>query len=73
MALCALLLRQPDLLLLDEPTNHLDGRGVSGSEQYLEKSIPGTVVMTIPDRYFLDNVARWILEMTAAGPIPPPG
>ena len=62
VALCALLLRQPDLLLLDEPTNHLDAESVQWLEQHLEK-YPGTVVAITHDRYFLDNVAQWILEM----------
>ncbi|MEZ5186563.1 MAG: energy-dependent translational throttle protein EttA [Candidatus Nanopelagicales bacterium] len=62
VALCALLLRQPDLLLLDEPTNHLDAESVQWLEQHLEK-YPGTVVAITHDRYFLDNVAEWILEM----------
>jgi ATP-binding cassette ChvD family protein len=62
VVLCALLLRQPDLLLLDEPTNHLDAESVQWLEQHLEK-YPGTVVAITHDRYFLDNVAQWILEM----------
>ena len=62
VALCQLLLRQPDLLLLDEPTNHLDAESVQWLEQHLEK-YPGTVVAITHDRYFLDNVAQWILEM----------
>ena len=62
VALCALLLRQPDLLLLDEPTNHLDAESVQWLEQHLEK-YPGTVVAVIHDRYFLDNVAGWVLEL----------
>ena len=62
VALCALLLSQPDLLLLDEPTNHLDAESVQWLEQHLEK-YPGTVVAITHDRYFLDNVAQWILEM----------
>ena len=62
VALCALLLKQPDLLLLDEPTNHLDAESVQWLEQHLEK-YPGTVVAITHDRYFLDNVAQWILEM----------
>ena len=62
VALCALLLAQPDLLLLDEPTNHLDAESVMWLEQHLEK-YPGTVVAITHDRYFLDNVAQWILEM----------
>ncbi|MGH3828376.1 MAG: energy-dependent translational throttle protein EttA, partial [Pseudonocardiaceae bacterium] len=62
VALCALLLRRPDLLLLDEPTNHLDAESVQWLEQHLEK-YPGTVVAVTHDRYFLDNVAQWILEL----------
>jgi ATP-binding cassette ChvD family protein len=62
VALCQLLLRQPDLLLLDEPTNHLDAESVQWLEQHLEK-YPGTIVAITHDRYFLDNVAQWILEL----------
>ena len=62
VALAQLLLRQPDLLLLDEPTNHLDAESVLWLEQHLEK-YPGTVVAITHDRYFLDNVAQWILEI----------
>jgi len=62
VALCKLLLEQPDLLLLDEPTNHLDAESVLWLEQYLAK-YPGTVVAITHDRYFLDNVAQWILEL----------
>ena len=62
VALCQLLLRQPDLLLLDEPTNHLDAESVQWLEQHLEK-YPGTVIAITHDRYFLDNVAQWILEL----------
>jgi ATP-binding cassette ChvD family protein len=62
VALCRLLLAQPDLLLLDEPTNHLDAESVQWLEQHLEK-YPGTVVAVTHDRYFLDNVAGWILEL----------
>jgi ATPase subunit of ABC transporter with duplicated ATPase domains len=62
VALCALLLRRPDLLLLDEPTNHLDAESVQWLEQHLE-SYPGTVVAVTHDRYFLANVAQWILEL----------
>ncbi len=62
VALCRLLLSQPDLLLLDEPTNHLDAESVQWIEQHLEK-YPGTVVAVTHDRYFLDNVAGWILEL----------
>jgi len=62
VALCKLLLQAPDLLLLDEPTNHLDAESVQWLEQHLEK-YPGTVVAVTHDRYFLDNVAQWILEL----------
>src|ERR1700743_1834462 len=62
VALCKLLLQQPDLLLLDEPTNHLDAESVLWLEQYLEK-YAGTVIAITHDRYFLDNVAQWILEL----------
>ncbi len=62
VALCRLLLQKPDLLLLDEPTNHLDAESVQWLEQHLEK-YEGTVVAVTHDRYFLDNVAQWILEL----------
>ena len=62
VALCKLLLQKPDLLLLDEPTNHLDAESVSWLEQFLSK-YEGTVVAITHDRYFLDNVAQWILEL----------
>jgi len=62
VALCKLLLEQPDLLLLDEPTNHLDAESVQWLEQHLAK-YPGTVISITHDRYFLDNVAQWILEL----------
>jgi ATP-binding cassette ChvD family protein len=62
VALCKLLLQQPDLLLLDEPTNHLDAESVQWLEQHLEK-YPGTVVAVTHDRYFMENVAGWILEL----------
>jgi ATP-binding cassette ChvD family protein len=62
VALCRLLLEQPDLLLLDEPTNHLDAESVQWLEQHLAK-YPGTVVAITHDRYFLDHVAEWILEL----------
>ncbi|MFC5909511.1 energy-dependent translational throttle protein EttA [Streptacidiphilus monticola] len=62
VALCKLLLEAPDLLLLDEPTNHLDAESVQWLEQHLEK-YAGTVVAVTHDRYFLDNVAQWILEL----------
>jgi ATP-binding cassette ChvD family protein len=62
VALCKLLLQQPDLLLLDEPTNHLDAESVLWLEQHLEK-YPGTVIAVTHDRYFMENVAQWILEL----------
>src|SRR5262249_27340283 len=62
VALCRLLLERPDMLLLDEPTNHLDAESVAWLEHYLEE-YPGTVVMITHDRYFLDNVTGWILEL----------
>jgi ATP-binding cassette ChvD family protein len=62
VALCRLLLEKPDMLLLDEPTNHLDAESIAWLEHFLEK-YPGTVVAVTHDRYFLDNVAGWILEM----------
>src|ERR1700674_1806364 len=62
VALCRLLLEAPDLLLLDEPTNHLDAETVAWLESHLEK-YPGTVVAVTHDRYFLDDVAQWILEL----------
>ncbi|MEL7267484.1 MAG: energy-dependent translational throttle protein EttA, partial [Planctomycetota bacterium] len=69
IALCQLLIRQPDLLLLDEPTNHLDAESVSWLEQHLHK-YTGTVVAVTHDRYFLDNVAQWILEIDRGQAIP---
>lgn len=62
VALCQLLLKNPDILLLDEPTNHLDAESIAWLEKFLE-SFPGTVVAVTHDRYFLDNVAGWILEL----------
>jgi energy-dependent translational throttle protein EttA len=62
VALCKLLIEQPDLLLLDEPTNHLDAESILWLEQHLDQ-YPGTVVAVTHDRYFLDNVAKWILEL----------
>jgi ATP-binding cassette ChvD family protein len=62
VALCKILLEKPDLLLLDEPTNHLDAESVAWLERHLE-DYPGTVVAVTHDRYFLDNVAKWILEL----------
>jgi sulfate-transporting ATPase len=69
VALCRLLLQSPDLLLLDEPTNHLDAESVAWLEQFL-KAYPGTVVAVTHDRYFLDNVAGWILELDRGRGIP---
>lgn len=69
VALCRLLLSTPDLLLLDEPTNHLDAESVAWLEQYLAR-FPGTVVAITHDRYFLDNVAGWILELDRGQGIP---
>jgi ATP-binding cassette ChvD family protein len=69
VALCRLLLRAPDLLLLDEPTNHLDAESVAWLERFL-KDYPGTVVAVTHDRYFLDNVAGWILELDRGSGIP---
>src|SRR3954462_6222115 len=69
VALCRLLLRQPDLLLLDEPTNHLDAESVAWLERHLAQD-PGTVVAGTPARYFLDNVAGWILELDRGRGIP---
>jgi ATP-binding cassette ChvD family protein len=68
-ALCRLLLQHPDLLLLDEPTNHLDAESVAWLEHYLQE-YPGTVVAVTHDRYFLDNVAGWILELDRGMGIP---
>ncbi len=69
VALCQLLIRQPDLLLLDEPTNHLDAEAINWLEQHLAQ-YPGTVVAVTHDRYFLDNVAKWILELDRGQGIP---
>ncbi len=69
VALCKLLLAKPDMLLLDEPTNHLDAESVAWLERFLE-SYPGTVVAVTHDRYFLDNVAGWILELDRGYGIP---
>jgi len=69
VALCKLLLEKPDLLLLDEPTNHLDAESVAWLERFLE-DYPGTVVAVTHDRYFLDNVAGWILELDRGKAIP---
>ncbi len=69
VALCRLLLKQPDILLLDEPTNHLDAESVQWLEQFLQK-YQGTVIAVTHDRYFLDNVAGWILELDRGEGIP---
>jgi ATP-binding cassette ChvD family protein len=69
VALCRLLLKQPDILLLDEPTNHLDAESVAWLEQHLQK-YEGTVIAVTHDRYFLDNVAGWILELDQGRGIP---
>jgi ATP-binding cassette ChvD family protein len=69
VALCRLLLQKPDLLLLDEPTNHLDAESVAWLERFLQE-YPGTVVAITHDRYFLDNVAEWILELDRGRGIP---
>ncbi len=69
VALCRLLLQKPDILLLDEPTNHLDAETVGWLEQHLQK-YPGTVIAVTHDRYFLDNVAGWILELDRGQGIP---
>jgi ATP-binding cassette ChvD family protein len=69
VALCRLLLQEPDILLLDEPTNHLDAESVGWLEQHLAR-YPGTVIAVTHDRYFLDNVAGWILELDRGHGIP---
>src|SRR5213078_1702260 len=69
VALCRLLLQQPDLLLLDEPTNHLDAESVAWLERHLQE-YKGTVVAVTHDRYFLDNVAGWILELDRGHGLP---
>ena len=69
VALCRLLLSEPDMLLLDEPTNHLDAESVAWLEKYLEQ-FKGTVVAITHDRYFLDNVAKWILELDRGAGVP---
>ena len=69
VALCRLLLQQPDILLLDEPTNHLDAESVHWLEQHLQ-SYKGTVIAVTHDRYFLDNVAGWVLELDRGEGIP---
>ena len=62
VALCKLLLEKPDILLLDEPTNHLDAESVAWLENYL-KEYTGNVILVTHDRYFLDNVVNWVLEL----------
>src|SRR6476660_7701015 len=69
VALCRVLLEEPDILLLDEPTNHLDAESVAWLERYLH-DFPGTVIAVTHDRYFLDNVAGWILELDRGHGIP---
>src|ERR1700726_2739145 len=69
IALCKALLQKPDLLLLDEPTNHLDADSVAWLERHLQE-YPGTVVSVTHDRYFLDNVADWILELDRGQGLP---
>ena len=69
VALCRLLLSEPDMLLLDEPTNHLDAESVAWLEKFLER-FAGTVIAVTHDRYFLDNVAGWILELDRGHGIP---
>ena len=69
VALCRLLLTEPDILLLDEPTNHLDAESVAWLERHLQQ-YPGTVIAVTHDRYFLDNVAGWILELDRGHGIP---
>jgi ATP-binding cassette ChvD family protein len=69
VALCKVLLAEPDMLLLDEPTNHLDAESVAWLERFLAE-FPGTVVAITHDRYFLDNVARWILELDRGAGVP---
>ena len=69
VALCRILLEQPDMLLLDEPTNHLDTESVAWLEHHLH-NFPGTIVAITHDRYFLDNVAEWILELDRGQGIP---
>ena len=69
VALCRLLLQEPDVLLLDEPTNHLDAESIDWLEQHLQQ-YKGTVIAVTHDRYFLDNVAGWILELDRGEGIP---
>src|SRR6187431_1119502 len=69
VALCRLMIQEPDILLLDEPTNHLDAESVQWLEQHLQQ-YKGTVIAVTHDRYFLDNVAGWILELDRGEGIP---
>src|SRR5581483_12510359 len=69
VALCRLLLSKPDMILLDEPTNHLDAESVAWLEKFLN-DFPGTIIAVTHDRYFLDNVAGWILELDRGYGIP---
>ena len=69
VALCRLLLKKPDVLLLDEPTNHLDAESIDWLEQHLQQ-YPGTVICITHDRYFLDHVAGWIIELDRGEGIP---
>ena len=69
VALCQLLIQEPDILLLDEPTNHLDAESVAWLEKHLQE-YKGTVIAITHDRYFLDNVAGWILELDRGHGIP---
>src|SRR5512134_3112355 len=69
VALCRLMIQEPDILLLDEPTNHLDAESVQWLEQHLQQ-YKGTVIAVTHDRYFLDNVAGWILELDRGHGIP---
>ena len=69
MALCHLLLAKPDILLLDEPTNHLDAESVAWLEHHL-RDYPGTVIMVTHDRYFLDDITEWTLELDRGAGVP---
>ena len=69
IAICQLLLQNPDILLLDEPTNHLDAETVAWLENYL-KSYSGTIILITHDRYFLNNITEWILELDRGKGIP---
>ena len=68
VALCRLLLQKPDVLLLDEPTNHLDAESIDWLEQHLQQ-YEGTVIAVTHDRYFLDDVSEWILELDRGHPL----